>query len=105
MRTERVKTIKAILIEKHANNKKSDNQAIKSMLRMRYAVNSNKPVNIRYYLVFMTEKGKLKFQVEQKHYNTIKIDSYGNLSYEKKEFKSFVFHKVATKKDVEKLGW
>lgn len=105
MRKSKETTKKAILIEKHANNKKSDQQAIKSMLRMRYAINNSKPAKNRYYLEFMTEKGRMKFQVESKHYNTIKINSLGDLTYDKKEFKSFVFNKIATKNDVEKLGW
>lgn len=104
MRTKE-KTVKAILIEKHANNKKSDSQAIRTMLRMKYAVNNNKPVKVRYYLEFMTKKGKLKFQVEQRDYNFINIDSLGELTYERSRFKSFTYIKKATAKDVEKLGW
>lgn len=99
------RTVKAILIEKHANNKKSDSNAIKSMFRMRYAIYDNKPEKIRYYLEFMTEKGRMKFQVESKYYNTIKIDSLGDLTYNKNQFQSFTFQKIATKKDVEILRW
>lgn len=105
MRKTKEKTIKAILIEKHANNKKSDQQAVRSMFRMRYAINNSKPVKTRYYLEFMTEKGKMKFLVESRFYNSIKIDSLGELTYEKNKFLSFDFHKKATRKDIENLGW
>ncbi len=105
MRKAKVKTEIAILIQKHANNKKSDQQAIRSMLRMRYAVQSKKPVENRYYLEFMTKKGRKKFLVDARYYNSIKIDSLGELSHEKGRFISFEYHKKATTKDIDELGW
>lgn len=105
MKRSKEKRMTAILIQKHINNKKSDSQAIRSLFRMRYAINDAKPTENRYYIEFMTEKGRKKFLVEARHYNSIQMDSLGEITFQKDKFISFEFHKKATKKDVEKLGW
>jgi hypothetical protein len=100
--------VEAILIGKKVSNKKTEEAAINSLFRMKRGLIDNlNDDNLpkRFYLEFMTESGPLGFVVSNKVYYAIKLNSMGILEYTKRGFKDFIFKKIATKEDVEELGW
>jgi len=99
----------AILIEKKVVASHDERAEFKNLFDMRrgmYNTATSKKTNHHvYYLIFMTKKGRRKYDVEQNVYSTIKINSLGMLTSNREVFVSFELDKIASKTDVESLGW
>lgn len=104
----KVKEEIAILIEKKIVKADNTNQ-VRKIMRMRFGIyddlSNNNKKKIEHYLIFMTRKGPKQFLVDQQVYSKFEINSMGSLVREKNKFSNFLFNKIATSGDVERLGW
>lgn len=99
----------AILIEKKVIASHDERAEFKNLFDMRkgmYNTATSKKTNHHvYFLIFMTKKGRRKYDVEPNVYSTIKINSLGMLTSNREVFVSFDYKKIATEEDVKHLNW
>lgn len=107
---KKIRTEKAILIEKKIiTSSKKTNEAV-NIVKMKYGIYDslspkNKIKTHEYYFYFMTKRGKLTFKVDPQIYHNVKLDSLGLLQRTSNKFISFNFDKIATKSDIKLLEW
>lgn len=107
---KKIRTDKAILIEKKiVNSSKKTHEAV-NIVKMKYGIYDSlgsgpKKKTIEYYFYFMTKSGRLAFKVEPQIYHHIKLESLGLLERTGSKYISFTFEKIASKKDIEILDW
>ncbi len=98
----------SIIISKEITTKKSNNEAVLSTYSMKFGIFDNlvgESKTPKYLVGFMTMNGIYKYKVPKEVYHKTRIDSLGELSHNKRNFINFKFIKIATKLDVERLGW
>lgn len=103
------KRIKAIVIERKQVHFKKSNEASK-LIRMSYGMynfhsKNNKESKLHYQVDFMTKNGRISFDVDVAMYRSCTLNAIGELTYKGSDILDFTQNKIATKKDVEELGW
>ncbi len=97
----------AILIAKNISSKKTAQEDAVGIQRMKlgfFDASTKKDIR-KYYFEFMTGKGPITFLVPANIYAVVKIDSLGILESHHHRFVNFIFEKIATPADVQRLGW
>lgn len=96
----------AIVISKKISAKKSDQEAIKTIMRLRYGMFDDDGKKIeKFFIEFMTKSGTISFLVPRGFYHKTKINAMGILEHDHKKIYKFIFKKIATSADVAKLDW